>query len=86
METMFAECSSLGSLDLSNFDTQNVKSMYCMFCKCNYLYDLDISNFNIDKVTNMDGMFACCFSLEYSGVKTGNNLSYFPVTGLYKKK
>ena len=32
MSKMFHNCSSLINLDLSNFDTRNVTSMYAMFC------------------------------------------------------
>ena len=31
---MFYNCSSLISLDLSNFNTQNVTNMMLMFCNC----------------------------------------------------
>ena len=34
---MFFECSSLISLDLSNFNTQNVTDMILMFYNCNSL-------------------------------------------------
>ena len=31
---MFYNCSSLTSLDVSNFDTSNVTNMDFMFCRC----------------------------------------------------
>ena len=31
---MFYNCSSLTSLNLSNFNTNNVKDMSCMFSRC----------------------------------------------------
>ena len=43
---MFSDCSSLTSLNLSNFNTNNVKDMSYMFSKCFSLTYLNLSNFN----------------------------------------
>ena len=43
MTAMFCRCSSLTSLDLSNFDTSKVIYMYAMFYKCTNLTSLDLS-------------------------------------------
>ena len=51
MEEMFYECSSLTSLDLSNFTTNFLYNVNKMFKGCSNLEYLDISNFygpNID--------------------------------------
>ena len=45
MNSMFNYCTSLKSLDLSNFNTQKVKDMSSMFYHCSSL-SLDLSNFN----------------------------------------
>ena len=50
---MFSECSSLISLNLSNFNTNNVKDMSYMFQLCSSLTSLNLSNFNTFKVNNM---------------------------------
>ena len=68
---MFNECSSLTSLNLSNFNTNNVKDMSYMFNKCSSLTSLDLSNFNTNNVENMKCMFRECTSL------TSLNLSNF---------
>ena len=60
---MFSNCAALTSLDLSNFDTQNVTNMYSMFNYCSALPSLDLSSFNTEKVTNMSYMFYGCTSL-----------------------
>ena len=60
---MFYECSSLTSINLSNFNTQNVTNMSHMFCDCYSLTNLDLSNFNTQHVTNMSHMFSGCSSL-----------------------
>ena len=43
---MFFNCNSLSSIDLSNFNTQNVINMGHMFFCCFSLSSLDLSNFN----------------------------------------
>ena len=40
---MFYNCNSLLSIDLSNFNTQNVTNMDSMFYKCNSLSSIDLS-------------------------------------------
>ena len=57
MTLMFAGCKALEKLDLSNFDTLNVKYMSSMFWVCDNLKELDISSFNTSKVLYMDNMF-----------------------------
>ena len=60
---MFSDCSSLISLDLLNFNTQNVTDMKYMFYNCRSLISLDLSNFNTKNVTDMYYMFSDCSSL-----------------------
>ena len=47
---MFSDCYSLISLDLSNFNTQNVINMRNMFSNCNSLISLNLFNFNTQNV------------------------------------
>ena len=68
---MFAYCSSLTSLNLSNFNTSKVKSMQGMFNGCSSLTSLNLSNFDTSKVESMWDMFRYCSSL------TSLNLSNF---------
>ena len=75
MKYMFAMCSSLTSLDVSEFDTKKVTDMKSMFQGCSSLSRLDVSGFNTEKVTNMSGMFQDCnnlTNLNISGIKTTN--------------
>ena len=57
MSGMFAGCSSLTSLNLSNFNTNNVNNMSFMFAGCSSLTSLNLSNFNTNNVNNMSNMF-----------------------------
>jgi len=60
---MFQKCSSLNSIDLSNFNTNKVTDMDCMFNGCSSLISINLSNFNTNNVTNMSCMFHNCSSL-----------------------
>ena len=47
MDSMFYGCSSLESIDLSNFNTSSLAIMFSMFYKCSSLKSINISNFDI---------------------------------------
>ena len=73
MSYMFEECSSLTSLDVSNFDTSQVTDMSYMFQYCSELTSLDVSKFDTSKVTDMSSMFVSCrrlTSLDLSNFDT----------------
>ncbi len=57
MAAMFASCSSLTSVDLSNFETDKVTNMSLMFAYLRSMTSLDLSSFRTDSVTGMGGMF-----------------------------
>ena len=60
---MFSNCSSLNSIDLKKFFTQNVTHMTGMFHGCRNLVKLDLSHFDTSNVYYMNGMFYNCYSL-----------------------
>ena len=64
MSSMFEGCSSLDSLDMSNFNTSSVKNMSALFKGCSSLTNLDVTPLNTTDVTNMSEMFKGCSSLE----------------------
>ena len=66
MSSMFLGCSSLSSLDLTNFDTGKVKDMLFMFYGCSALTTIYTSDkFVTDKVTdNGSKMFYGCKNLK----------------------
>lgn len=75
MSSMFQDCSSLTSLDLSGFKTDKVTDMSSMFNGCSNLTSLDLSGFNTENVNKMGSMFRDCSSLtslDLSGFKTEN--------------
>ena len=63
MQGIFYGCSSLTSLDLSNFNTSNVTNMSQVFTYCSSLTSLDLSSFDTSNVTDMSGMFSQCTNL-----------------------
>ena len=71
MYDMFANCSSLTSIDLSGFRTAEVTTMEGMFYSCDGLTTLDLSTFRTDKVKNMVEMFKDCTSLATIYVSGG---------------
>ena len=61
---MFWKCSSLISIDLSSFNTTNVKDMWGMFSGCSSLQSINLSSFNTTNVKDMNYMFRGCSSLQ----------------------
>jgi len=61
---MFRDCSSLESIDLTSFNTTNVKDMSFMFDGCSSLKSIDLSSINTTNVNNTSFMFCGCSSLK----------------------
>ncbi|MBE6283490.1 MAG: BspA family leucine-rich repeat surface protein [Mediterranea massiliensis] len=80
MSYMFNNCSSLTSLDLSNFNTSKVTNMNGMFRGCSSLESLDLSSFNTGNVTSMTYMFYYCSSLQ--SITFGNSFNTANVTDM----
>lgn len=80
MRSMFADCSSLGTLDcikgIKDWNVSNVTDMSSMFCYCSSLTSVNLSGWNTSKVTNITGLFSGCSSL------TSINLSGWDITGV----
>ena len=60
---MFYGCESLTNINLSNFNTKNIKNMSGMFSGCKSLTNINLSNFNTQNVENMSNTFLTCESL-----------------------
>ena len=73
MSGMFYNCSSLTDLNVSSFNTANVKYMSTMFSFCRNLTSLATGGFNTANVENMFHMFEGCSgltTLDLSGFNT----------------
>ena len=77
MRNMFEGCSSLESLDLSNWVIVNATNMRYMFNGCSSLTSLDISNFDLGGTNgnpSLDDIFKGCTSLEFIRCKSINTI------------
>ena len=63
-ECLFEKCYYFTEIDLSNFDSSQVTSMYKMFHLCSILISLNLSNLNTSNVEIMDSLFYGCKSLD----------------------
>ena len=63
MRYMFANNTSLKSVNVSDLDTSKVTDMRSMFYNCNALDSLDVSGFDTSNVSIMNFMFQSCTSL-----------------------
>ncbi len=62
--SMFAGCTGLDSVEISELDTSRVTDMRLMFANCSYLETIFASKLAIKQVTQSEGMFAGCTKLE----------------------
>ena len=82
MNSLFADCRHLVSLDLSSFKTGKVTDMSYMFSSCAELRLIEFgSDFKTDNVTDMRYMFYDCFSLkrldlDYFNTENVTNMRY----------
>ena len=72
---MFRYCTSLKSLNLSNFNTSSVTDMSYIFNYCSSLKSLDLSNFDTSSVTDMNKMFSRCSNLESLDISNFNMMN-----------
>ena len=61
---LFANFTNLQTINLTNFDTSQVTSLFAMFYNCKMLKEADLSNFDTSNVTTMQWLFRACTSLE----------------------
>ena len=66
--SMFTNCSSLTTLDLSTWDMSNCTTIGSMFYGCSNLVSVgDLSNWNTSNITRMPGVFYKCSKLTTTG-------------------
>ena len=81
---MFLRCSSLESIDLSSFNTNNVTYMNSMFGGCSSLESIDLSSFNTNNVTDMYSMFYGCSSLKSIDLSSFNTNNVNDMYNMFK--
>ena len=81
---MFYGCSSLTSLDLSNFDTSQVTAMSGMFKNCSNLLEITVDKFDTSNVTDSTDMFFGCVLLpNYDSTKIDKSMAILTISGGY---
>ena len=61
--SVFSGCDKIIEIDLSKFETSNIRMMNAMFQGCTSLTSLSLPNIDTSNVTNMGGIFNGCNSL-----------------------
>ena len=61
--SMFYSCPDITEIDLSDFNTSQLKNTAAMFAGCSSLVSIDFNNFDTSQVTWMYNMFGDCISL-----------------------
>ena len=72
MEYMFADCSSLTSLDLSSLNTASLTTMSNMFAYCSKLTTVDLSSWNTENVEMTSSLFFNCSELTTVDLSSWN--------------
>ena len=84
MYSMFENCGSLESIELSSFDTSNVLRMKRMFRGSYSLTELDLSSFNTSKVTDFERMFSHCIGLRTIKIDSFDLMSATTATAMFE--
>lgn len=77
----------LTSIDVSSFDTRNVKHMEYMFSGCRSIAEINLSNFRADSLDQSYGMFQFCENLrrlDLSNFDT-NSLDEYSIINMYDR-
>lgn len=83
MNSMFANCRKLVSLDLRSFNTRKVTSMQHMFSNCHDLKTLDLSSFDTSSLTHIMSMFNNCYDLENLNISNFNTSNVESFSNLF---
>jgi len=84
MNNMFANCSSLTTLDLHTFNTAKVTNMSMMFYLCSGLTSLRVSSWNTANVTDMRQMFQGCSELTQLNLSAWNTAKVTSMTSMFQ--
>lgn len=84
IRSMFDQCRSLTSLDLSGWDTSNVNDMDEVFESCASLVSINVSSWDVSNVVDMHSMFAYCTSLVSLDISDWNTSSVDETLYMFK--
>ena len=83
MNSVFRDCKSLQSLDVSGWDVSNVTTLQSMFYNCNSLTSLDLNNWNTSKVRIMNGTFRDMNKLKILNISNWDTSSVTNISYLF---
>ena len=84
-KNMFGGCSQIIEIDLSNFDSSNVKNMNKMFYGCKKLTKINFGNINTSSVEDMSSMFFECESLKFIDLSKFDTSSVTNMEEMFKR-
>ena len=80
---LFLRCSNMTSIDLKEFQTDEITSMADMFCGCESLTSLDLSKWDTGNVTDMSYMFSECEQLQTLNVNNFDTSNVYNMYGMF---
>ena len=80
---MFYDCKKIIDIDLSLFDSKNVKYMRSMFEGCKNLTNINLSSFNTQKARDMSYMFFCCGNLKKIDLSSFNTKNVYNMAYMF---
>ncbi|EHK9937474.1 BspA family leucine-rich repeat surface protein, partial [Enterococcus faecium] len=83
MTCMFGGAKGLITLNVSGWDTSQVRSFDGVFYECNNVQALDMSSWQTDQVRTLDGMFQNCFQLQTLDVGHWNISQVRNINGIF---
>ena len=81
--SMFSDCENIIELDLSKFNTSDIKNMCEMFSYCTSLTSINLSNIDTSKVTRMDNLFSGCSNLISLDLSYFNTYTVSNIGGMF---
>ena len=81
---MFKNCTSLASIDLSSFETENVIDISQTFYHCSLIKTLNLSNFNTKKLELAYSLFEGCKSLTSIDLSSWVNTNIYNMAKIFK--
>ena len=83
LASVFDGCQYIKNLDLTMWNTDNVKSLNNTFSHCSALENLNVSNWNVSNVTDFNSTFSCCESVKSLDVSKWDTRSATTMRGMF---
>ena len=80
---MFSGCSTIKSINLSAFNSNEINDMNNMFAECSSLQSIDLSSFNTTNVEDMNAMFYACSSLQSVDLSSFDTTNVKDMSGMF---